>query len=311
MNYKIVIDPGHGGNDSGAVGNGIIEKNLTLEISKEMYKLFKSLGIPVYMTRFDDNTLGPKERTKKVLEAFGNDPNVIVISNHINAGGGTGAEIIYALRNNAKLPNLIADEIKKTGISYRKSFQRTLPNDPSKDYYYMHRNTGKTHSIIVEYGFLDSPGNDPYLLKTKYKELAHATVKGVCKYINYSYQSNNVYIVQKGDSLWSIAKKFNTTIQAIKSANNLSSNILNANQRLIIPNGKQVSNNQIYTVIKGDTLYSIARKYNITVEAIKNANNLTSNTIYVGQKIKIPNNNKRYNMYNQSEENVKKLILKK
>jgi N-acetylmuramoyl-L-alanine amidase len=87
MNYKIVIDPGHGGSDPGASGNGIIEKNLTLEISKEMYKLFKSLGIPVYMTRFDDATINPKDRTKKVLDAFGNDPNVIVISNHINAGG--------------------------------------------------------------------------------------------------------------------------------------------------------------------------------------------------------------------------------
>ena len=259
MNYKIVIDPGHGGSDPGASGNGIIEKNLTLEISKEMYKLFKSLGIPVYMTRFDDATINPKDRTKKVLDAFGNDPNVIVISNHINAGGGTGAEVIYALRNNATLPNLIAEEIKKTGMGYRKSFQRTLPKDPSKDYYYMHRNTGKTQSIIVEYGFLDSPGKDPYILKTKYKELAHATVKGVCKYINYSYQNDNVYIVKKGDSLWSISKMFNTTIDAIKQANNLTSNMINANQRLIIPKGNQI----VHTVVHGDSLWSISVKYNV------------------------------------------------
>lgn len=307
MNYKIVIDPGHGGSDPGASGNGIIEKNLTLEISKEMYKLFKSLGIPVYMTRFDDATLNPKDRTKKVLDAFGNDPNVIVISNHINAGGGTGAEVIYALRNNATLPNLIAEEIKKTGMGYRKSFQRTLPKDPSKDYYYMHRNTGKTQSIIVEYGFLDSPGKDPYILKTKYKELAHATVKGVCKYINYSYQNDNVYIVKKGDSLWSISKMFNTTIDAIKQANNLTSNIINANQRLIIPKGNQI----VHTVVHGDSLWSISVKYNVNINELKSYNNLTSNVLYSGQKIKIPNNNRRYNMYNKSEENVKKLVYKK
>ena len=307
MNYKIVIDPGHGGSDPGASGNGIIEKNLTLEISKEMYKLFKSLGIPVYMTRFDDTTINPKDRTKKVLDAFGNDPNVIVISNHINAGGGTGAEVIYALRNNATLPNLIAEEIKKTGMGYRKSFQRTLPKDPSKDYYYMHRNTGKTQSIIVEYGFLDSPGKDPYILKTKYKELAHATVKGVCKYINYSYQNDNVYIVKKGDSLWSISKMFNTTIDAIKQANNLTSNMINANQRLIIPKGNQI----VHTVVHGDSLWSISVKYNVSINELKSYNNLTSNVLYSGQKIKIPNNNRRYNMCNKSEENVKKLVYKK
>ena len=307
MNYKIVIDPGHGGSDPGASGNGIIEKNLTLEISKEMYKLFKSLGIPVYMTRFDDATINPKDRTKKVLDAFGNDPNVIVISNHINAGGGTGAEVIYALRNNATLPNLIAEEIKKTGMGYRKSFQRTLPKDPSKDYYYMHRNTGKTQSIIVEYGFLDSPGKDPYILKTKYKELAHATVKGVCKYINYSYQNDNVYIVKKGDCLWSIAKQFNTTVDAIKRANNLTSNMINANQRLIIPKGNQI----VHTVVHGDSLWSISVKYNVSINELKSYNNLTSNVLYSGQKIKIPNNNRRYNMCNKSEENVKKLVYKK
>ena len=308
MKYKIVIDPGHGGSDSGAVGNGIIEKNLNLEISKEMYKLFKALGIPVYMTRWDDKTLNPNERTKKVLEAFGNDPNVIVISNHINAGGGTGAEVIHALRNDSTLSNLIAEEIKKVGMGYRKTYQRRLPSDSSKDYYFMHRNTGKTQSIIVEYGFLDSPGQDPYILKTKYKELAHATVKGVCKYMNYSYQNNNIYIVKKGDSLWSIAKQFNTTVDAIKRANNLTSNLINANQKLIIPSGTQISNEKIHTVIHGDSLWSISVKYNVSISDLKSYNNLTSNVLYSGQKIKIPNVNKKQS---SSREKGKKLVYKK
>ena len=121
MKYKIVIDPGHGGDDPGAIGNGIIEKDLVLDISKEMYNIFQSLGVPVYITRLDDSTLSPDERTKLILNAFGNDPNVIVISNHINAGGGDGAEIIYALRNKDTLSNLIADEIIATGQNYRKS----------------------------------------------------------------------------------------------------------------------------------------------------------------------------------------------
>ena len=87
-NYRIVIDPGHGGEDPGARGNGIIEKNLTLEISRYMYDRFKELGIPVYITRTTDETISPTERVNRILNAFGNNKNVIVVSNHINAGGG-------------------------------------------------------------------------------------------------------------------------------------------------------------------------------------------------------------------------------
>lgn len=89
-NYRIVIDPGHGGEDPGASGNGIIEKNLTLDISKYMYDRFKELGIPVYITRTTDETISPTERVKRILNAYGNNKNVIVVSNHINAGGGDG-----------------------------------------------------------------------------------------------------------------------------------------------------------------------------------------------------------------------------
>ena len=53
-----------------------------------MYNRFKELGIPVYLTRNNDVTLTPTERTNKILNAFGNNKDVIVISNHLNAGGG-------------------------------------------------------------------------------------------------------------------------------------------------------------------------------------------------------------------------------
>lgn len=85
----IVIDPGHGGEDSGAVGNGIIEKDLTLDISKYMYDRFKEFGIPVALTRDSDVTLSSDSRPSVALSKFGNGENVVVISNHINAGGRT------------------------------------------------------------------------------------------------------------------------------------------------------------------------------------------------------------------------------
>lgn len=88
--YKIVIDSGHGGDDPGASGNGIIEKNMTLAISDYMYNRFRELGLPVKMTRTTDETVSPTERVNRVLDAFGNNRDVIVVSNHINAGGADG-----------------------------------------------------------------------------------------------------------------------------------------------------------------------------------------------------------------------------
>lgn len=83
----IVVDAGHGGDDPGASGNGIIEKEYTLRAAKYMADRFKELGIPVVMTRTDDETLSHSERVKRILNAFGNSDDVIVLSNHINAGG--------------------------------------------------------------------------------------------------------------------------------------------------------------------------------------------------------------------------------
>lgn len=65
----------------------MLEKDYTLLISEYMYDRFKELGVPVFLTRDSDVTLSPSERTNKILSAFGNNPNVVVISNHLNAGG--------------------------------------------------------------------------------------------------------------------------------------------------------------------------------------------------------------------------------
>lgn len=289
-NSKIVIDPGHGGDDSGAVGNGIIEKEYTLKISQYMYDRFRQLGIPVTLTRNDDITLTPSERTNKVLSAYGDNSNVIVISNHINAGGGDGAEVIYALRNKSTLSNLILNNLESEGQNVRKAYQRRLPSDTSKDYYFMHRNTGNTESIIVEYGFLDSTGDDVNQIKNNWKDYAEAVVKAIAQYLNITYvpvTGDNVYVVKSGDTLYSIAKKYNLTVNELKELNNLTTNNLSLGQILDVESPVSITEN-VYVVKKGDSLYSIANEFETTVDTLKTLNNLTSNLLSVGQKILLP-----------------------
>ena len=96
-------------------------------------------------------------------------------------------------------------------------------------------------------------------------------------------EETTLYTAQKGDSLYSIAQKYNTKVDDIKRINNLSNNNLSIGQMLKIP--KNNSSNTTYIVKKGDSLYSIAKKYNTTVDNIKKTNNLSSNLLSVGQKI--------------------------
>ena len=289
--------PRHGGDDPGAIGNGIVEKDLTLEISKYMYDRLKSLGIPVYITRNTDETLSPTDRVNRILNAFGNDKDVIVVSNHINAGGGDGAEVVYALRNKSTLANKILNSFVDAGQNVREAYQRRLPSNTSKDYYFIHRNTGNTEPVLVEYGFLDSKGDDVEQLKNNAEKYANAVVDAILDYIGYGTGVN--YTVEPGDSLWSISKKFNVSIENLKLANDLTSNLLNVGQILKIPKEEKPTTGDysIYTVSKGDSLYGIAKKYNLSVDELIKYNNLDSTNLSVGEQLLIPNIGNLSNIY--------------
>lgn len=290
---KVIIDPGHGGTDSGATGNNLLEKDYNLLISKYMYDRFKELGVPVAITRDSDTTLSPTDRVNTILNKFGNSSDVILISNHVNSGGGEGAEVIYALRNRDTLARRILENIGAAGQETRKYYQRRLPSDTSKDYYFIHRNTGNLEPLIVEYGFIDN-SKDVEFLKENYKELAEAVISAVANYIGVPYTppegiTTNTYVVQKGDSLYSIANKLGTTVSELKKENNLTSNTLQIGEVLRIPTKEIYEGEEnVYIVQKGDTLYSIAAANNTTVDELKKANNLTSNILSTGQLLKIP-----------------------
>ncbi len=98
--------------------------------------------------------------------------------------------------------------------------------------------------------------------------------------------ATNTYTVKSGDSLWSIANKYETSVNELKSLNNLTTNTLQIGQTLKVPQTTQTQ--KTYTVQMGDSLWSIAKKNNTTVNELKSLNNLTTNTLQIGQTIKIP-----------------------
>lgn len=288
---KVVLDSGHGGEDPGTIANGITEKDYTLKISEYIHNRLDEMGVPNAMTRTSDVTLTPSERPKKVQSFYGNGSDVIVVSNHINAGSGDGAEIIYALRNNDTFARKIATEFENAGQNVRKYYQRRLPSNPAKDYYYIMRDTPNNETVIVEYGFADSTGDDVSQLKNNWENLAEAVTKAIVEYAGGKYVApagSNYYTVKSGDSLWSISKKFGITVDELKSANNLSSNLLSVGQNLIIPGKETQTTGDEYVVKKGDTLYSIARKYHSSVDNLKSINNITTDSLAIGQIIKLP-----------------------
>ena len=64
-----------------------MEKEYNLKIANYIYDRLKELGIPTYITRSTDETITPTDRVNRILNAFGNSNDVIVLSNHLNAGG--------------------------------------------------------------------------------------------------------------------------------------------------------------------------------------------------------------------------------
>lgn len=181
---------------------------------------------------------------------------------------------------------------------YKKNYEKTI--DIIVDTIVKYLTTGKIYTVIK--------GDSLYKIAQKY----HTTVDELKKLNNLSSSNltigmklkiptsssttNNeemspstktyTYQVKKGDTLYQIAKKNNTSVAKLKKLNNLSSNTLTIGQTLLIPSSEEEY--FIYIVVRGDTLYQIAEKNNTTIDEIKKLNNLTTNTLKIGQKLKIP-----------------------
>ena len=203
--------------------------------------------------------------------------------------GGEGAEVVYALRNNSTLADLILNNLGEEGQIKRKTYQRRLPENPNKDYYYIIRESNVNEPLLLEYGFIDNK-NDSYKLKNKLIDYGESVVKSLTEYLNIPYTNDDIeedyYIVKKGDTLYSISQKYNIPVQDIINLNNLNTNNLTVGQKLLIKSNSLPPTT--YIVKEGDTLFAIARKYNTTPQVLKELNNLTTNTLSIGQILKVP-----------------------
>ncbi len=189
----------------------------------------------------------------------------------------------------------------------RKVYQRVLPENPSKDYYYIMRETPNTTALLIEYGFIDNP-RDIAKLENNLTDYAEAVVRAVTNYIGVQYVApdgtvveGDTYTVKPGDTLYAIASRYGITVDELKTFNNLTSNNLRIGQILKIPtvtgdddssppsvlppNNSDVTE---YVVVAGDNLYNIARKFNVDVVDIINLNNLSSTILIPGQVLLIP-----------------------
>lgn len=170
---KIYIDPGHGGYDSGAVGNGLYEKDIVLDISRRQRQKLVEAGYIVRMSRDSDVYRTLAERTREAND-WGAD---LFISNHVNAGGGVGAEVFHSIYGGPG--KTIAERVMSNLTGIFRSRGTKSRQGQNGDYYHVIREAHMP-SILLEHGFIDNV-EDANILKsaTNRQRMADATVNAI------------------------------------------------------------------------------------------------------------------------------------
>ena len=172
-------------------------------------------------------------------------------------------------------------------------------------------------SLLVETGFITNP-KEERLLNTRahQKKLANAVYSGVLAYFNEKPPEGTLFAARKGgikhkvtagQSLSVIAARYGTSVTALKTANNLKSNTLRVGQELVVPGANVVAaassssaasrspavKTLTHTVQRGEFLGKIAARYGVTVASIRRVNQLRSDELAIGQKLKIDVSNRQ------------------
>lgn len=214
---KIFIDPGHGGNDPGAIGNGLQEKELTLQISNRIKDMLNEYSnVSILMSRTGDQTVSLAERTT-AANNWGAD---FFLSVHINAGGGTGYEdYIYPGLGapTTTYQNLIHEEVMKV-VDFRDRGKKQAN-------FHVLRET-RMPAILTENGFIDTVDDANKLKQASFiQAIAQGHVNGLVSAFNLIPLGSVVYhTVVSGDTVYSLSVRYGSTIEQIRIWNGLDAN---------------------------------------------------------------------------------------
>ncbi|MEK5108601.1 N-acetylmuramoyl-L-alanine amidase [Cytobacillus sp. FSL K6-0129] len=283
---KIYIDPGHGGTDPGAVGNGLQEKALTLQIAQRVRELLSNYNnVEVRMSRTGDQTRSLSDRTNDA-NSWGAD---YFMSIHINAGGGTGYEdFIYpgVGAPTTTYQNLIHEEIMKL-VNFSDRGKKSAN-------FHVLRETAMP-AILTENGFIDNVNDANKLRQASFiQSIAQGHVNGLVRAFGLQRKaaaskpstpsSSLVHTVVKGDTFWSLSQKYGTTVANLKKLNpSVKEDALKIGSKLNITAGANY-----HKVVRGDTVSGLAKEHGSTIKQIRDWNKLDAKyTIYVGQNLRV------------------------
>lgn len=174
---KIFLDPGHGGTDSGAVGNGLLEKDVTLDLCKRIKKYLDEnyTGHTTKLSRSSDRNLSLKERTDKANKWGAH----YFLSIHINSGGGEGYEdyihsSLSSRSNTAKARSVIHKEIVKFSPNWRDRGEKRANFHVLRE--------SNMPAMLTENGFIDNKKNAEHLKSSSFKnKIAKGHALGLAK----------------------------------------------------------------------------------------------------------------------------------
>ena len=190
---KVMIDIGHGGSDTGAAGNGLIEKDINLKVGLMLYNYLSRYDVEVRTTRNSDITLSNDLRVE-LVNNFNPDLSVSVHHNAASAVEASGAEVIHAHYDeyDDKLANEILTNMAVIGMPKRRVF--TKLNSRGDDWYYMIRRIwdANTDAIIVEGGFVTNSLDAELLKKEDFlKSESVAIGSAIVEYLGLKLKSKN------------------------------------------------------------------------------------------------------------------------
>ncbi|MCM3454392.1 N-acetylmuramoyl-L-alanine amidase [Heyndrickxia oleronia] len=216
--FKLFLDPGHGGSDPGAVGNGIREKDITLKIATKIrdFLLNEYSNVSVLMSRTGDTYPTLSDRTNAANSWGAN----YFLSIHINAGGGTGFEsFVY--------PGVGTPTTTYQSTIHSEIMKLNQLSDRGKKQSNLHvLRESNMPALLTENGFIDNV-NDATKMKSDswITNVARGHVNGLAKAFNLQKKSGAVYhTVVAGDTVYSLSRQYGCTIQQIRDWNGLDAN---------------------------------------------------------------------------------------